>query len=108
MNAPKSFVFVSLRLLICSICKLPGSCCCLLWASIAGKGAAKAGPVARGASLQEICRWGRCRSEEHTSELQSPCNLVCRLLLEKKKMDHMLHTSNVRVLPCFWTQLHTM
>src|SRR2546426_7883641 len=25
-----------------------------------------------------------CRSEEHTSELQSPCNLVCRLLLEKK------------------------
>src|SRR5256885_10925849 len=28
---------------------------------------------------------GRKRSEEHTSELQSPCNLVCRLLLEKKK-----------------------
>src|SRR2546426_2096894 len=33
------------------------------------------------------CTWcGECvRSEEHTSELQSPCNLVCRLLLEKKK-----------------------
>src|SRR5574337_2176224 len=33
-------------------------------------------------------RWwasGRSRSEEHTSELQSPLNLVCRLLLEKKK-----------------------
>src|SRR5205807_10133194 len=30
-------------------------------------------------------RAGRPRSEEHTSELQSPCNLVCRLLLEKKK-----------------------
>src|SRR2546426_7972029 len=33
--------------------------------------------------------WGNAgqanRSEEHTSELQSPCNLVCRLLLEKKK-----------------------
>src|SRR5256885_6602885 len=29
------------------------------------------------------CRWEQ-RSEEHTSELQSPCNLVCRLLLEKK------------------------
>src|SRR5256885_12668787 len=29
--------------------------------------------------------WLRLRSEEHTSELQSPCNLVCRLLLEKKK-----------------------
>src|SRR5256885_3529022 len=28
---------------------------------------------------------GTERSEEHTSELQSPCNLVCRLLLEKKK-----------------------
>src|SRR5256885_15697250 len=28
-----------------------------------------------------------CRSEEHTSELQSPCNLVCRLLLEKKKTE---------------------
>src|SRR5256885_10011346 len=31
------------------------------------------------------CRWPRHRSEEHTSELQSPCNLVCRLLLEKQK-----------------------
>src|SRR5256885_10079729 len=30
----------------------------------------------------------RKRSEEHTSELQSPCNLVCRLLLEKKKKTH--------------------
>src|SRR5256885_3792727 len=29
------------------------------------------------------------RSEEHTSELQSPCNLVCRLLLEKKKKKYM-------------------
>src|SRR5205807_4602380 len=29
--------------------------------------------------------WFERRSEEHTSELQSPCNLVCRLLLEKKK-----------------------
>src|SRR5256885_12035127 len=30
---------------------------------------------------------GRERSEEHTSELQSPCNLVCRLLLEKKNEE---------------------
>src|SRR5256885_6122360 len=29
------------------------------------------------------CTWALARSEEHTSELQSPCNLVCRLLLEK-------------------------
>src|SRR5256885_9467010 len=33
--------------------------------------------------------WRRLeRSEEHTSELQSPCNLVCRLLLEKKQRTH--------------------
>src|ERR1039457_3505598 len=31
------------------------------------------------------------RSEEHTSELQSPCNLVCRLLLEKKKKKNNKH-----------------
>src|SRR2546426_3908420 len=30
----------------------------------------------------------KLRSEEHTSELQSPCNLVCRLLLEKKKKNN--------------------
>src|SRR5256885_9488158 len=34
----------------------------------------------------ELARVGLGRSEEHTSELQSPCNLVCRLLLEKKKI----------------------
>src|SRR5256885_7216526 len=49
------------------------------------------------------------RSEEHTSELQSPCNLVCRLLLEKKKnhvqwliirsrqFNLMLHVPNLHV-----------
>src|SRR2546426_6624502 len=35
--------------------------------------------------IQLAVRLLRRRSEEHTSELQSPCNLVCRLLLEKKK-----------------------
>src|SRR2546426_9293299 len=34
---------------------------------------------------QDVRTGARGRSEEHTSELQSPCNLVCRLLLEKKK-----------------------
>src|SRR2546426_8500495 len=35
--------------------------------------------------IEWLARWYRPeRSEEHTSELQSPCNLVCRLLLEKK------------------------
>src|SRR5256885_3818835 len=32
----------------------------------------------------------KIRSEEHTSELQSPCNLVCRLLLEKKKTANLM------------------
>src|SRR5205807_5331575 len=46
----------------------------------------------RGASSLDAPAHGRktpqlaARSEEHTSELQSPCNLVCRLLLEKKKV----------------------
>src|SRR5256885_9547466 len=35
------------------------------------------------------------RSEEHTSELQSPCNLVCRLLLEKKKMLSIISRSSL-------------
>src|SRR5256885_9820323 len=35
-------------------------------------------------SWEAATLWLRLRSEEHTSELQSPCNLVCRLLLEKK------------------------
>src|SRR5256885_7997983 len=38
-----------------------------------------------GAEQNERRRALHDRSEEHTSELQSPCNLVCRLLLEKKK-----------------------
>src|SRR5256885_11130883 len=36
------------------------------------------------------------RSEEHTSELQSPCNLVCRLLLEKKKRNQIDVTTIIR------------
>src|SRR5205807_8482278 len=51
-------------------------------------------PLSSAPSGRASCSWrtrpagagdGRDRSEEHTSELQSPCNLVCRLLLEKKK-----------------------
>src|SRR5256885_10088765 len=37
------------------------------------------------------------RSEEHTSELQSPCNLVCRLLLEQKKKTRK-HTCNILIV----------
>src|SRR2546426_7263527 len=39
----------------------------------------------RALALTDECSLAGVRSEEHTSELQSPCNLVCRLLLEKKK-----------------------
>src|ERR1022692_4107277 len=42
----------------------------------------------------------RCGSEEHTSELQSPCNLVCRLLLEKKKDDRLVHLVVPPVAAC--------
>src|SRR5256885_11677235 len=38
------------------------------------------------------------RSEEHTSELQSPCNLVCRLLLEKKKKKMFLARHQTHLL----------
>src|SRR2546426_4894265 len=41
---------------------------------------------------------GEKRSEEHTSELQSPCNLVCRLLLEKKKkITNQVNENNIVV-----------
>src|SRR5256885_3152623 len=49
------------------------------------RGAGRRSPRAR----KPLEAWFRKRSEEHTSELQSPCNLVCRLLLEKKKKDHL-------------------
>src|SRR2546427_2167316 len=38
-------------------------------------------------STQRLAHLAACRSEEHTSELQSQSNLVCRLLLEKKNAD---------------------
>src|SRR5256885_16376425 len=44
-----------------------------------------AGRVLDGSGASVVANAVVTRSEEHTSELQSPCNLVCRLLLEKKK-----------------------
>src|SRR5256885_11076845 len=44
------------------------------------------------------------RSEEHTSELQSPCNLVCRLLLEKKKKNQVRQCYRAAVTLCSYTQ----
>src|SRR5256885_10719134 len=51
---------------------LPGEACCI------------PGEVAATRTRRSLLGMHRDRSEEHTSELQSPCNLVCRLLLEKK------------------------
>src|SRR2546426_5561855 len=57
----------------------PGAAAALGWWSTTGDTASIRDLARRADSL------GHVRSEEHTSELQSPCNLVCRLLLEKKK-----------------------
>src|SRR5256885_10782211 len=68
---------------------------------------------------QQLCRVGAVflpvsetsvedvRSEEHTSELQSPCNLVCRLLLEKKKKHIQDRTkdNNYTAISPYTTQL---
>src|SRR2546426_3810456 len=63
-------------------------------------GAADRGQVPRGAPDPPRAppeALGPQRSEEHTSELQSPCNLVCRLLLEKKKKKQKYHPhSNIQ------------
>src|SRR5256885_6259784 len=56
---------------------------------------------------RDVEAWLKCkymrRSEEHTSELQSPCNLVCRLLLEKKKKNNsprpVERCSSLNILP---------
>src|SRR2546426_8145125 len=77
-----------------------------------------------GLCLSGEIAWGRLspaapsnghRSEEHTSELQSPCNLVCRLLLEKKKKKIPRNTPrklptprcrSVRTLPTIALRVH--
>src|SRR5256885_4562632 len=77
---PRSTLFPYTTLFRSRIAELPA------WR---GRGrCARAGPGRRAGAgpprAQQLSR-GHGRSEEHTSELQSPCNLVCRLLLEKKK-----------------------
>src|SRR5256885_5382726 len=51
--------------------------------------------------LDRGCLVHDVRSEEHTSELQSPCNLVCRLLLEKKKKKTLCNLRHVRIHPSY-------
>src|SRR5256885_8548709 len=61
-------------------------------------------PVHNGRRQQDD-RGSEDRSEEHTSELQSPCNLVCRLLLEKKKRHLHEHRSPIRNNPTLSSSL---
>src|SRR5205807_4169728 len=65
------------------------------------KTSALQGPPPRGSCQRGAVNSPECivcgasrRSEEHTSELQSPCNLVCRLLLEKKKNNKTKQSNN--------------
>ena len=55
-----------------------------MWNSIALQVMYIVGSILMVCQKDTVCHIS-ARSEEHTSELQSPCNLVCRLLLEKKK-----------------------
>src|SRR5256885_11556832 len=53
------------------------------------------------------------RSEEHTSELQSPCNLVCRLLLEKKNFratqyGRLITNSTTLVIACYSSEIDAL
>src|SRR5258708_17716899 len=78
-----------------------------LFRSLPGRGARKSTPLRsfllaerRGAdNLSSFCEQKR-RSEEHTSELQSPDHLVCRLLLEKKKNIDNTHRTRIIVIKC--------
>src|SRR5256885_10273719 len=56
-----------------------------LFRSIPGMNSICSVQVFTNGNLAGPSEYRQTRSEEHTSELQSPCNLVCRLLLEKKK-----------------------
>src|SRR2546430_10041673 len=62
-----------------------------LFRSRARSGRAANGRLDRGDARPPPARRRRARSEEHTSELQSQSNLVCRLLLEKKKKNESTH-----------------
>src|SRR2546426_8782736 len=56
-------------------------------------------PLQPRAAAEEEARPERSmRSEEHTSELQSPCNLVCRLLLEKKKKTNINYRTSIYIV----------
>src|SRR2546430_6891825 len=61
-----------------------------------------AGSVRRATPYRSTAPRSGIRSEEHTSELQSQSNLVCRLLLEKKNDNERHHTRHLPVPPQFY------
>src|SRR5256885_7201578 len=69
------------------------------WAFQKAEGCANSSTPVRRIPAWQWCkvpvRWSS-RSEEHTSELQSPCNLVCRLLLEKKNKQESAANASYR------------
>src|SRR5256885_3705201 len=67
--------------------------------SLRGDKLMPAKPTGRTVAVETRAGCPRLRSEEHTSELQSPCNLVCRLLLEKKKRTSDLRREEPRKPP---------
>src|ERR1039457_4784631 len=58
------------------------------------------------ACAAKYLRDGGLRSEEHTSELQSPCNLVCRLLLEKKTQNPLFFFNDTATTEIYTLSLH--
>src|SRR2546430_3623267 len=86
---PYTTLFRSISLIFCSTCAI---------VIPAGKRISPFAEALAGTKLGEIPP-SMTRSEEHTSELQSQSNLVCRLLLEKKKInkvsDHSMHLTCV-------------
>src|SRR5256885_3820257 len=71
-----------------------------LFRSVASGGIAEAAQIDGRVDAHRAVQRTHFRSEEHTSELQSPCNLVCRLLLEKKKTRRKSARHGSRALGC--------
>src|SRR5690348_17522990 len=95
-HPPRSTLFPYTTLFRSSVFVAPGPRCSVAFGHAVASGgccwrrsaASQAVAHARQASVCLTWLSAGCRSEEHTSELQSPVHLVCRLLLEKKKKKH--------------------
>src|SRR5256885_8525251 len=82
---------VSTAAVACSACTLPSPRSMRTGTAQRGARASDGASISIRSPGCSASSCGPMRSEEHTSELQSPCNLVCRLLLEKKKYNIITH-----------------